>query len=141
MAKRLILGKKGSDFGLFVSEPGTDVGSITNVKDFAFTTSDSAYKGNFLYQKNVNENDPTSNAVTGTLSNDSNNVTSNPGNTIFVALLGMPHGLLFIAYLILACILKNTKNWNFKDFSIVILASILPFGAFYVDWKYFKTPL
>jgi|TARA_R110001606_G_scaffold376543_1_gene535262 hypothetical protein len=85
MAKRLILGKKGSDFGLFVSEPGTDVGSITNVKDFAFTTSDSAYKGNFLYQKNVNENDPTSNAVTGTLSNDSNNVTSNPGNTIFVA--------------------------------------------------------
>lgn len=85
MAKRLILGKKGSDYGLFVSEPGTNVDSITNVKDFAFTTSDSGYKGNFLYQKNVNENNPASNAVTGTLSNDSNNVTSNPGNTIFVA--------------------------------------------------------
>lgn len=85
MAKRVILGKKGSDYGLFVSEPGTNVDSITNVKDFAFTTSDSAYKGNFLYQKNVNENNPASNTVTGTLSSDSNNVTSNPGNTIFVA--------------------------------------------------------
>ena len=48
MAKRLILGKNGSDYGLFVSEPGTNVDTITNVKDFAFTTSDSGYKGNFL---------------------------------------------------------------------------------------------
>ena len=56
MAKRLILGKKGSDYGLFVSDPGTNVDSITNVKDFAFTTSDSGYKGNFLMQKNINEN-------------------------------------------------------------------------------------
>ena len=48
MARRLILGKKGSDYGLFISEPGTDVASITNVKDFSFTTSDSGYKGNFL---------------------------------------------------------------------------------------------
>ena len=51
MAKRVILGKKGSDFGLFVSEPGEEVDSITNVKDFSFTTSDSDYKGNFLMQK------------------------------------------------------------------------------------------
>ena len=85
MAKRVLLGKIGSDYGLFVSEPGTEVDTITNVKDFSFTTSDSGYKGNFLFQKNVNENDPASTDVTGTLSNDSNNVTSNPGNTIFVA--------------------------------------------------------
>ena len=39
MARRVILGKNGSDYGLFVSEPGTNVDSITNVKDFAFTTS------------------------------------------------------------------------------------------------------
>ncbi|MEC7863552.1 MAG: DUF3817 domain-containing protein [Bacteroidota bacterium] len=58
-------------------------------------------------------------------------------NEQYVKLLGMPHGLLFLSYLILACLLKNTKNWNFKDFSIVLLASILPFGTFYVDWKYF----
>ena len=71
MAKRLILGKKGSDYGLFVSEPGTNVDSITNVKDFAFTTSDSGYKGNFLMQKNINENNPASTSVTATVTSDS----------------------------------------------------------------------
>jgi len=84
MAKRLILGKKGSDYGLFVSEPGTNVDSITNVKDFAFTTSDSSYKGNFLMQKNINENNPASSTVTATITSDSTSVTSNKGNTIFV---------------------------------------------------------
>ena len=84
MAKRLILGKNGSDYGLFVSEPGTNVDTITNVKDFAFTTSDGTYKGNFLMQKNINENNPASSTVTATVTSDSTSVTSNKGNTIFV---------------------------------------------------------
>ena len=84
MAKRLILGKNGSDYGLFVSEPGTNVDTITNVKDFAFTTSDSSYKGNFFMQKNINENNPASSTVTATVTSDSTSVTSNKGNTIFV---------------------------------------------------------
>ena len=85
MAKRLILGKNGSDYGLFVSEPGTNVDTITNVKDFAFTTSDGTYKGNFLMQKNINENNPASNTVSATVTSDSSAVTSNKGNTVFVA--------------------------------------------------------
>ena len=85
MAKRLILGKKGSDYGLFVSEPGTNVDSITNVKEFAFTTSDSGYKGNFLMIKNINENNAASTTVTATVSADSSAVTSSKGDTIFVA--------------------------------------------------------
>lgn len=85
MAKRLILGKNGSDYGLFVSEPGTNVDTITNVKDFAFTTSDSTYKGNFLMQKNINENNPASTTVTATVTSDSSSVTSNKGNTLFIA--------------------------------------------------------
>tara|TARA_Y100000114_G_scaffold113894_1_gene107888 strand:+ start:319 stop:726 length:408 start_codon:yes stop_codon:yes gene_type:complete len=85
MAKRVILGKKGSDFGLFVSEPGEEVDSITNVKDFSFTTSDSDYKGNFLMQKNINENNPASSTVSATVTADSSSVTSNAGNTLFVA--------------------------------------------------------
>ena len=40
----------------------------------------------------------------------------------------MPHGVLFIIYLILACLLKNAENWNRKDLIIIMLASILPFG-------------
>ena len=56
----------------------------------------------------------------------------------YVKLLGMPHGLLFVAYLILSFLLKDDENWRNKDFGIVLLASILPFGAFYVDWKYLR---
>ena len=60
------------------------------------------------------------------------------GNEQYVKLLGMPHGVLFIVYLILAYLLKNAENWNRKDLIVVMLASILPFGTFYINWKYFK---
>ena len=49
---------------------------------------------------------------------------------------GMLHGILFILYIILAFLLKDEKNWKFKDFSIIILASFIPFGTFWVDRKY-----
>lgn len=51
---------------------------------------------------------------------------------------GMIHGILFILYIILAFLLKEEKNWNLKDFSIIILASLIPFGTFWVDKKYLK---
>jgi integral membrane protein len=56
----------------------------------------------------------------------------------YVKLLGMPHGLLFILYIVFAFILKNDFKWNLKTFGIILLASIIPFGTFYVDWKYLK---
>ena len=59
------------------------------------------------------------------------------GNELYVKILGMPHGLLFMTYIVLACLLKESKNWNLKDITIVLLASILPFGTFYIEWKYF----
>ena len=60
------------------------------------------------------------------------------GDEQYVKLLGMPHGLLFVAYIFLAYLIKEDKKWGVKDFGIVLLASILPFGTFYVDWKYLK---
>ena len=57
----------------------------------------------------------------------------------YVKLLGMPHGLLFILYIAIAYILKNEFNWDNKNFGIVLLASIIPFGTFYIDRKYLKT--
>jgi len=60
------------------------------------------------------------------------------GNEQYVKLIGMPHGVLFITYIFLALLFKKQENWNFKIFSIIILASILPFGTFYVDTKYFS---
>jgi integral membrane protein len=56
----------------------------------------------------------------------------------YVKLLGMPHGLLFIGYIILAFMLRSELKWEFKKFGIILLAAIIPFGTFYVDWKYLK---
>lgn len=52
--------------------------------------------------------------------------------------LGMSHGLLFIGYLILAVLIKQQQNWNTKTFLFVCLASLIPFGTFYVEKKYIK---
>ena len=60
------------------------------------------------------------------------------GDPTYVKLLGMPHGILFVSYILLVFLIKENENWKIKDLGIVLLASILPFGTFYVDWKYLK---
>ncbi len=57
-------------------------------------------------------------------------------NEAFVKMLGMPHGLLFIVYIILATMLKYELSWKPKMFWIILIASIVPFGTFYIDRKY-----
>lgn len=61
------------------------------------------------------------------------------GEEQYVKLLGMPHGLLFITYILLVYLLKNNQNWSNKTLAVLLTASIIPFGTFYVDWKYFKS--
>ena len=56
----------------------------------------------------------------------------------YVKLLGMPHGLLFVGYIVLAFLLKFELNWSIKKLGVVLIASILPFGTFYVDKKYLR---
>ena len=56
----------------------------------------------------------------------------------YVKMLGMPHGLLFIAYIILTIIIGAELKWNTKTLWKVLLASIIPFGTFYIDKKYLK---
>lgn len=62
----------------------------------------------------------------------------NLGDPAYVKLLGMPHGLLFMAYLVLAYLLKDEQKWERKSFLIILVASVIPFGTFYVDRKYLK---
>lgn len=50
--------------------------------------------------------------------------------------IGMGHGLLFIAYLVMATMLKFELDWNWKKFGIIAIASVLPFGTFYIEKKY-----
>lgn len=56
----------------------------------------------------------------------------------FVKILGMPHGILFMLYLVLAIIIKKEMNWDYKTLGIVFIASVIPFGTFYVDKKYLQ---
>ena len=58
------------------------------------------------------------------------------GNDVIVKSLGMPHGILFMAYIFLAIIIKQKVNWDTKTMIIVLIASVIPFGTFYVDKKY-----
>jgi len=59
-------------------------------------------------------------------------------NESFVKILGMPHGLLFIAYLILAIMLNYELEWKSKTFWMILAASVIPFGTFYIDRKYLR---
>lgn len=61
------------------------------------------------------------------------------GRPEFVKHIGMAHGLLFVAYIILATMLKFERNWSAKKFTLICLASVLPFGTFYIDRKFLRT--
>ena len=54
----------------------------------------------------------------------------------YVKLLGMPHGVLFILYILIAFLLRKQEKWSFINFAIILFASLIPFGTFYVDKKY-----
>ena len=57
----------------------------------------------------------------------------------YVKMLGMPHGILFITYVVLAFLLKSEYKWSSRQFLVVLIASVIPFGTFYVDRKYLKS--
>ncbi len=57
-------------------------------------------------------------------------------NDTIVKMLGMPHGMLFLAYILFVLIIRKRMKWNGKTTGIMLLASILPFGTFYVIKKY-----
>ncbi len=59
-------------------------------------------------------------------------------DSTYVKLFGMPHGILFIAYILFAIIGKKKFKWNHLEFFIISTASLIPFGTFYVDVKYLK---
>ena len=52
-----------------------------------------------------------------------------------VRIVGMLHGVLFVAFVILAWETMNKLNKKYSWFFIAFLASILPFGTFVVENK------
>jgi integral membrane protein len=61
------------------------------------------------------------------------------GNEDIMPNVGMAHGVLFMIYIAYATFLKFKLNWDWKMYIIICLASIPPFGTFYIEWKYFRT--
>lgn len=58
------------------------------------------------------------------------------GNEIIIKTLGMPHGILFVAYVIMAFLIQSQMKWSGKDMAIVLVCSLIPFGTFWMDKKY-----
>lgn len=52
--------------------------------------------------------------------------------------IGYAHGFLFILYLVLAVVLTLERKWGMKRFMALFMASLLPFGTFYIDKKYLR---
>jgi integral membrane protein len=61
------------------------------------------------------------------------------GQEYLVKILGMPHGILFILYILISIILKNKMNWSIRQTIEIMIGSIIPFGTFYIDYKYLKS--
>jgi integral membrane protein len=57
-------------------------------------------------------------------------------NDSWVKALGMPHGLLFGLYIFMSLALRDKMQWDFKSLVTIMIASIIPFGTFYVDRKF-----
>ncbi len=57
-------------------------------------------------------------------------------NPAVVKALGMPHGMLFLAYIVMALVIRSEMKWDIKTTLGVLAASLVPFGTFYVNKKY-----
>lgn len=57
----------------------------------------------------------------------------------YVKHVGMAHGVLFIGYILLAVMLKIELAWTWKKFGIISIASVIPFGTFYVEKKHLNS--
>lgn len=51
---------------------------------------------------------------------------------------GMAHGVLFIAYILLVFLANNQQKWSVKTQFYAYLASLIPFGTFIAEKKIFN---
>jgi integral membrane protein len=53
-----------------------------------------------------------------------------------VSVVGMAHGVLFLAYLYVAFDCMQTFKWPFKKFALAFIAAFLPFGPFWFHKRF-----
>ncbi|MEC7127865.1 MAG: DUF3817 domain-containing protein [Bacteroidota bacterium] len=52
--------------------------------------------------------------------------------------IGIIHGILFVIYNLLILKHSKLKNWSIREIIFLCFLSLVPFGTFYGDHKYFK---
>lgn len=57
-----------------------------------------------------------------------------------VSILGPIHGILFLAFVGLALVLRREAPWSNKTTALVILGAIVPFGGYVVDRWLLRQP-
>jgi integral membrane protein len=55
-----------------------------------------------------------------------------------VRVVGMAHGVLFIAYVICLYLVWDEHRWSIGKAFLAFVASLIPFGTFYADKKWFR---
>lgn len=51
---------------------------------------------------------------------------------------GMAHGVLFVAYILVLMVIRSENNWSTSLTLKSLVASVLPFGTFYADKNWWK---
>lgn len=53
-------------------------------------------------------------------------------------MLGPVHGALFLLFLLNACSAGIEQKWKVKTIGMILASCFIPFGTFYVDYKFLK---
>lgn len=55
-----------------------------------------------------------------------------------VRVVGMAHGVLFVIFVLLLIQVAIEKSWSFKKSALSFVSSLVPFGTFYADARWFR---
>lgn len=58
------------------------------------------------------------------------------GLPIYVRVVGMIHGLLFVLYVVMAFAVSDSLRWSPRTLGLALLASVLPAGPFFFERRY-----
>jgi len=50
-----------------------------------------------------------------------------------VRIVGMLHGVLFVAFVLLLAAAAKAERWSVKQIGVAMIASLVPFGAFWLE--------
>lgn len=62
------------------------------------------------------------------------------GGELGVQILGPIHGVLFIAYVVIALNLRPRAGWSGKATFWILVGAVIPFGGYVVDWWLLRQP-